>query len=271
MNKLIIVGGAPRSGTTLVQNILDSHSDVYGGPEFGIFRSLIEMRRSMANMRVGGRLDDFLTSERTDAALRSFFDQLISPLAAKAGAKAISEKTPGNAFVLADCLELFPDAVGVHVVRHPGAVVNSLMRVRARHVEQGKPIPERLESPQAMLRSTLDYMKAGLKAAREHPDRVHVMRYESLVADPEAEVQWMCSKLGLPFEAEMLRPELVEHPAHSIVASGTPWYTEGEFVSSIDAGKADAWRTDLPAAAQADLQLSLRDNKSDLAEFGYLS
>lgn len=220
-------------------------------------------------MRMAGRLDDFLTAGRTDDALRSFFEQLMHPLVAKAGAKAISEKTPGNAFVLSECLDLFPNASGVHVVRHPAAVVSSLMRVRERHVLQNQPIPDRPESPAAMLRSTLDYMKAGLRAAQTHPERVHVVRYESLVENPEVEIRAMSAKLGVEFSPKMLQPEDVRHPAYAIVESGTPWYTQQEFVSPISASKASAWKVELPEAAQADIRSALRENSRELEGFGY--
>ena len=43
-SRFIFVGGAPRSGTTLVQNMLDSHPDILGGPEFIHIPDIINLR-----------------------------------------------------------------------------------------------------------------------------------------------------------------------------------------------------------------------------------
>lgn len=43
--RLIFTGGAARSGTTLVQNILDSHPDIVGGPEFLHLEDLMAFKK----------------------------------------------------------------------------------------------------------------------------------------------------------------------------------------------------------------------------------
>jgi hypothetical protein len=34
INQFVFIGGAPRSGTTMIQNILANHSGIHAGPEF---------------------------------------------------------------------------------------------------------------------------------------------------------------------------------------------------------------------------------------------
>lgn len=48
--RYILVGGAPRSGTTLLQNILDSHPDIVGGPEFMHLRDFVELRKTLVTI-----------------------------------------------------------------------------------------------------------------------------------------------------------------------------------------------------------------------------
>jgi hypothetical protein len=43
LGRLVFVGGSPRSGTTLVQRVLNHHPKVYGGPEFDFIPSIAEL------------------------------------------------------------------------------------------------------------------------------------------------------------------------------------------------------------------------------------
>ena len=52
--QFIFVGGAARSGTTLVQNILDSYPYIIGGPEFRNIPSIIKLRNELHESIAGG-------------------------------------------------------------------------------------------------------------------------------------------------------------------------------------------------------------------------
>ena len=47
LGRLVFVGGSPRSGTTLVQGVLNHHLKVYGGPEFDFIPSIAELYQKL--------------------------------------------------------------------------------------------------------------------------------------------------------------------------------------------------------------------------------
>ena len=59
-NKFIFVGGAGRSGTTMVQNVLDSHPDIIGGPQFRNIPDIIDLRKKLHELMEIGALPEFV-------------------------------------------------------------------------------------------------------------------------------------------------------------------------------------------------------------------
>lgn len=266
---LIVVGGAPRSGTTLVQNILDSHPEVYGGPEFGILPSLVQLRRELHRNVGSGVIRTYVTEEAADEALRALAITCLRPPALRRGACRISEKTPGNAVCLAEILELFPQATGIQVVRDPRAVLASMKRVRERYQQLGKVVPDRLQDPTAMASTIHRHFLAGVSAVVAHPGRAVVLRYEDLVQDPEATIRRLCLAVGLEFRATMLNPAARPHDAEGLVHAGTPWYTVEEFQRDPDPSRMEAWRTEIDAVDLEALRQAFGEDADQLAQWGY--
>src|SRR5271157_4464934 len=79
--RLIFVGGTPRSGTTLVQNILDSHPDVCGGPEFDHIPSIVTVRNMMLESLAKGRTDVFMNREYLDSRIAELIESFLLPYA----------------------------------------------------------------------------------------------------------------------------------------------------------------------------------------------
>jgi hypothetical protein len=206
MIKLIIVGGSPRSGTTLIQNILDSHPDIYGGPEFGQLPAIIKLRRSMHEHINAGLISDYLSIEEADQGLRKLILDWFSLTAARKGVKTISEKTPENALYLNELLELIPPAIGIHVVRDPRAILASMIKVEKRYVAKGLIVPERLASIPAMCTTIAKHFVQGLRAVELHNDCALTINYEKLVMEPQTEICQICDFIKVPFDAAMLHP-----------------------------------------------------------------
>lgn len=244
-SRLVLVGGAPRSGTTLVQNVLDSHPAVYGGPEFEHLPGIVELWTTVRRGVDGGNIDEFCSLDHVDTQFADLIEGFLVDKADRHGAALLSEKTPSNALVLDELLTLLPGARAVHVVRDPRAVVASLLGVRQRYIGAGGPVPDFLDTVPAVIRHVLRHVDGGFHAARRHPERVATVVYEDLVNEPERVTQQLCSWLGIDWHHQMIDPAAVNHDGERIVRRPNHWYTLDRYTSDIDRSRVDAWRGEL--------------------------
>ena len=134
--RLLFVGGAPRSGTTLLQNMLDSHPEIAAGPEFDLSEKIIELRNLLQLKIANGRIDSYLGKADADRAVAGFIEEMLLPYADRKGCRLLSEKTPANVMIFKELLEIFPAAKMIFCVRDPRAVVSSLMMVRKKAIRR---------------------------------------------------------------------------------------------------------------------------------------
>jgi hypothetical protein len=261
--RLVFVGGAPRSGTTLVQHILDSHPDVFGGPEFDCVPTLMESRRRVLEALNAGRITVFCTRAQVDAAFTALVEDLLLPVADAHHCRLLSEKTPYNVGVFDDLLDLLPGCRAVHVVRDPRAVVASMLQVGARARRNGTPCPPWTADVAEAIRFVRSQVDCGFRASHNFQARVLTLTYEALVSDPEPHVRRLCDFLGLGFQPAMLRPEEREHPGQSEIDRldrGT-WLDPRLGYRAIEASRLGAWRNQLDAAQAAAVSAAFRDHE----------
>lgn len=113
----VFVVGMPRSGTSLVEQILASHPDVFGAGELP---DVIELARSLGGTTATGQgyphYMPELTQQLIDDTARRYLDHLD---ALAATAVRVVDKMPGN-FIFLGLIELlFPDARIIHCKRDP--------------------------------------------------------------------------------------------------------------------------------------------------------
>jgi hypothetical protein len=246
---LIFVGGAPRSGTTLLQHILDCHPEVFGGPEFDCVPALLDAWRELQGALANGRIAVFCTREQIDAAFARLIEALLLPVADANGCRWLSEKTPMNALCLYDLLGLLPHCRGIHIVRDPRAVVASLLQVGSRARAKNAPVPPSLADVQAAVALTLSAVNAACHAQHVFPERMLTLTYESLVQQPKPAIQRVCDFLGLELVPAMLQPHERKHPAQDEIRAldNGVWLDPQLGFRAIETSRIDTWRTQLDA------------------------
>ena len=251
--RFVFVGGAPRSGTTLVQNMLDSHPAVLGGPEFLHLARVVALRAALRDSAAEQTIDAFVAPEEVDRLIRTLIEDLLLPLADRHGAPLLSEKTPSNVLVFDALVELFPEARCLFVLRDPRAIIASMLAVGDRAAANGMRAQPFTRSLRAAMRYVGQCFEAGFAAAAAHPDRILTVTYEALVTDPEAETRRICGFLGLDWAAAMLFPRAVEHLGMKAVTerSGNIWYDADSFRRNPDPAGMHKWRDRLTAFQRA--------------------
>ncbi len=256
--RFIFVGGAARSGTTLVQNILDSHPDIAGGPEFLHLVRILELRNALRETARCGWTADYASAETVDREIVRLIEDLLLPLADRQRCRMLSEKTPGNTFVFAELMEVFPEARFIHVVRDPRATVASMLRVGRRAREKGlraQPFTRSVRHAAGHIQRSL---RAGFRAGNLAPDRLLEVRYEPLVRDPAREVGRICAFLEIPCAPQMLDPAGVAHIGEKPITegSGNLWYDAESYRRNPDPSGLDNWRRELDVLQQAVIAVS---------------
>lgn len=238
MESPVFLVGTMRSGTTLLRLVLDSHEHLALADESGFLRAVAAARAIPDSHDGPGWYRRYgWSDEQMDARLRAFYDDLFSAWARSRGARRWGDKTPFHIAHLRLIAEVFPDAQVVGIVRHPGAVVASQVR-------RGIPFPDAVRH---WRNQNVRLLQGG--ARKDLRQRIAVLRYEDLVAEPEPLLRELVGFLGEPWS-----PDLLRH--HELAQErGAPRLAEGgtRTGDAIDAGRNTRWRGELSAAQQREL------------------
>ncbi|MBS0561283.1 MAG: sulfotransferase, partial [Proteobacteria bacterium] len=204
---IVAVGGAARSGTTLLRTALGRHPHIVSGPEATVF-----LRRITAPRHLGPRLGlDPARIERWQFQSRSqveFIERFHRAMLRSAHRPVWVEKTPANVFRFSFARRAFPHAQLVHIVRDGRDAVCSLRQQPWAKIPRAVP---RDSAEAARLCGTM--WAASVRAGLRHrgDPRYHELRYEDLVARPEPtlralldflEIRWdPCVLAGDPLRA----------------------------------------------------------------------
>jgi tetratricopeptide (TPR) repeat protein len=200
----IFIIGFPRSGTTLTEQILASHSAIRAGGELPFGRELREFAVSLVSGEAAfpSGLARMLAADHTDlpARLRDLYLSRAEEFGLTApGALFFTDKMPLNEMWLPLLRIAFPQSPVVLARRHPLDVLASVM---AHDMTHGFNCGYRLEDAAHHLalvdRLVAQYRASGIEVT-------HELRYESLVADQESETERLMAAMGLGMEPAQLR------------------------------------------------------------------
>lgn len=193
----VFIVGMPRSGTTLVEQILASHPQVHGAGELAALTTLV---RPIMGPRLGG---DEARAPRpvggTEIAqLRAGYLAALGQLAA--GKPLVTDKMPLNFRWMGFILAAFPEASVVHVRRDPVATCWSIYRQC--FVAGSYPWACRMEDVAQYYRL---YDELMVFWEERFPGAIHEVRYERLTQDQDGETRRLLEYCGLSWDPRCLR------------------------------------------------------------------
>ncbi len=196
----IFIVGMPRAGSTLLEQILSSHSAVEGTTELP---ELITMARKLREQSEAADVGTYagVLAGMEPAALRELGERYLerTRIHRKTGRPFFIDKMPNNFLHLAMIHLALPKAKIIDARRHPMACCFSNFK---QHYARGQRFSYGLSD---MGRFYRDYVELMAHFDAALPGRVHRVFYERLVEDTESEVRRALDYCGLPFEPGCLR------------------------------------------------------------------
>jgi len=193
----IFIVGLPRAGSTLIEQILASHSRIEGTMELP---HLPALARSLQSPDQPGGYPQVLQN-LTAVQARGLGEQYLERvrIQRKSAAPFFIDKMPNN-FMHIGLIQLaLPNARIIDARRHPLGCCFSGFK---QHFARGQSFTYSLED---IGRYYHDYVELMAHFDAVLPGRVHRVFYESMIADTETEVRRLLDFCGLPFEAQCLR------------------------------------------------------------------
>lgn len=193
----IFVLGRPRSGSTLIEQILSSHSAIEGTAELPYIPALAR-RLEECECRATGADYPAVLGHLEPSVLTAFGEEYLAETRAhrKLGRPFFIDKSPNNYFNLGMIFMILPNAKIIDARRHPAACCMSMFKQNFSNTNL------RLTELGRVYR---DYVELMAHFDRVLPGRIHRVIYEDMVGNPEAEVRKLLQYLGLPYEESCLR------------------------------------------------------------------
>jgi tetratricopeptide (TPR) repeat protein len=226
----VFIVGFPRSGTTLLEQMLDAHPKLQSMDERPFFAILTGELEDLG-VRTPEQLHRL--NQRDCDELRKRYLGLVAEKIRRRWDARLVDKNPLNMLNLPLITRLFPQAKFILALRHPCDVVlsNYMQSYRSCSLAGACSTMERTA------RAYVAAMQAWLRDCEMFKPDVLVSRYEELVEDPKRQAERYAAFLGIDDAAEMLN---YDKRAKEKGFIATPSYTE--VVQPISARRKDRWR-----------------------------
>lgn len=235
----VFLVGFPRSGTTLLEQITSSHSQICSAEE----RPLIEMLKSILKS-CGMSYPSVIVSlkEPDIQMLRAAYFNAADVMAGMSmDNKILLDKLPLHIADMPFIHRVFPDAKFIFMLRHP---MDSILSCFMQDFKLNDAMANflRLEDAAKFYDAV---MRLWRKSVELMPINYHIVRYENLVADLNGETQPLLDFLGLPWEESLFeyqkkaRVKKLNTPSYSQVSEPlysravNRWQRYGEFMAPI--------------------------------------
>lgn len=212
--KIVFILGVGRSGTSLLQSMLNSHSEIAFPPETHFFRyyvapnrkrkqiiknepekffSVLEQDKSFSRININPQ--ELLSDTNSDFKPEKIYQKLLEIYLNKKGKTIIGDKDPKNIEFVQQLYKYFPQATIIHLIRDPRDVV--LSRTKAAWSAH-RPL-----WLHAMIYNSqiLTGRKNGIRLFKKNYLEI---KYEELISNPKDPLKRIVKNIGLEYEESML-------------------------------------------------------------------
>lgn len=279
-NPFVFIVGCPRSGTTLLQRLVDAHPRIaiihemywllsWYRQRIGLTQErtvtpelvsrLVEYPKFAKRVKIGQTELEGLLKDGGNISYARFMTGVFDLYGKARGKMLVGDKTPKHILDIPALHELWPSARFVHLLRDGRDVFLSVAnweradRIAAR-------FPTWAQDPVGTTALWWElHVRLGRETGRSLPPQLYYeLRYETLVADPAAECGKLCAFLGVPYDDAMLR-------FHEGRTKAKPGLDAKEAWRPITTGLRD-WRSQLSAEQTEKFEAVAGDL---LTELGY--
>jgi glycosyltransferase involved in cell wall biosynthesis len=203
-NNPIFIGGAGRSGTTLLRVMLNAHSSLCAGPEFKLLPNISNIYKQLMNMEKIKKAYSLNDDAYINKVFRNFISSFFSNHIINNDAIRLVEKTPHNILVMKELGSMFPEAKFIHMIRDGRDVVSSLLTKNWVGFD-GKPLNyvENIEDAAKYWKNTVI---KGINDGNNNllKGRVKIVKYENLIEHTKEEIRRILEFIDEPWDKKVL-------------------------------------------------------------------
>jgi tetratricopeptide (TPR) repeat protein len=256
-HRLAFLGGHPRSGTTLLEQVLDSHPDIVSVEETAIFLedACTSFRRDLQNDTPTLSVLERAQTGELRQSRTNYFHSAEMFLGKPIGNRLLIEKNPSLTFMIPALMRVFPEIKLLIALRDPRDVCLSCFMQPFLPLRQGNSAYLTLEST---VEEYVAMMSLWQTLAPLIKNPFLEVRYEDMVNDLESVARRTLDFLGVPWDARVLGFD--EHARQKVVRS--PTYAD--VTKPVHKGAVGRWRN-----YQKYLEPHLKKLEPFIKAFGY--
>ena len=193
----IFILGMPRSGTSLIEQIISNHSEVHGAGE-------------LDSLPISVKKSDWINSNDLEKISKKIRNEYLDRVSLMTKKKYITDKLPGNFKRIGFILNSFPDSKIIHLQRNPMAICWSNYKSNFNSTGMGFTLNQEHTAEYYLLYR--DLMKFW---SEMYPKKIINVNYETLVENFETEVKDLFTKLNLNWENQLYDFHKNERPVET--------------------------------------------------------
>jgi len=211
-----LLGGHPRSGTTLLEQVMDSHPDILSSEETPIFyETYLDLKKGSPDSASILSILESASARALQQARENYFRFTEALLGSKISGRLLIDKNPSLTTMIPAVIRVFPETKFLVALRDPRDVCISFFM---------QPLPLNLSSAAYLtLEGTVGEYASLMGFWKTLAPRIrnpHLeIRYEDLVEDLETVSRRVLEFLNVPWDARVLHFD--EHAREKLVRSPT--------------------------------------------------